>query len=82
MSEAVGTMTTMTDLEKLQIGERVTMRYPSGILQEAVLVDNDDGILNFQFGEFVREPVGPVIDVFLNRRGEWSFGPRRIGRSN
>ena len=42
-------------------GQRVTIRYPSGILQEAVLVNNDDGILNFQFGEFIGEPVGPVM---------------------
>jgi hypothetical protein len=43
-----------TDLENLRIGQRVTMRYPSGILQEAVLLGNDDGILNFQFGGFLR----------------------------
>ncbi len=54
------------------------MRYPSGILQEAVLLDNDDGILNFQFGDFVRESVGPVTDIFLNSRGECSV----IGESD
>jgi hypothetical protein len=41
--------------ENLRIRQRVTMRYPSGILQEAALIGNDDGILNFQFGGFLRE---------------------------
>ena len=66
-----------TDLENLQIGQRMTMRYPSGILQEATLVGNDDGDLNFQFGGFLRESVGPVFDIFLNARGHWSFGERQ-----
>lgn len=69
-----------TDLESLRVGQRVTMRYPSGILQEATLVGNDDGILNFQFGNFVRNPGGPVVDIFLNNQCQWSFGPRRAGR--
>jgi len=30
----------------LRICQRVTMRYPSGILQEAVLIGNDDGIFS------------------------------------
>jgi hypothetical protein len=72
----------MTDLEHLRIGERVTMRYPSGILQQATLLANDDGILNFQFGDFVCDPVGPVVDICVNRCGDWSFGPQRIGISN
>lgn len=40
----------MIDLRSLQVGDRVTMRYPNGILQEAVLVSNDAGMLNFQVG--------------------------------
>jgi len=71
-----------TNLENLRIGQRVTMRYRSGILQEAILVGNDDGILNFHFGNFVRDSVGPVFDIFLNDRGEWSFGLRRPGVLN
>ena len=66
----------MRDLEHLRIVQRVTIRYPSGILQEAVLIGNDDGILNFQFGPFLRECVGRVFDIFLKERGDWSFGPR------
>lgn len=71
-----------TDLESLRIGQHVTMRYPSGILQEATLIGNDDGILNFQFGGFLRESVDPVLDIFLNERGHWSFGPRQPGVLN
>jgi len=71
-----------TDLENLRIGQHVTMRYPSGILQEAILVGNDDGILNFQFGSFLRESVGPVFDISLNERGDWSFGERQPGMFN
>jgi len=71
-----------TDLENLRIGQRVTMRYPGGILQEAILLGNDDGILNFQFGGFLRESVGPVIDISLNERAGWIFGPRQPGMFN
>ena len=71
-----------TDWENLRIGQRVTMRYPSGILQEATLVGNDDGILNFQFGSFLFESVGPVIDISLNERGGWAFGARQPGTFN
>ena len=71
-----------TDLEKLRIGQRVTMRYPNGILQEAVLVDNDDGILNFQFGQLIRESVGPVIDICLDQGRTWAVGTRHSGRRN
>jgi hypothetical protein len=71
-----------TELEDLRIGQRVTMRYPNGILQQATLLGNDDGILNFQFGQFVRKSVGPVIDISVNGRGECSFGPRLPGRLN
>jgi hypothetical protein len=67
-------MSTTIDLDRLWIGERVTMRYPNGMLQD--LVDNNAGILNFQFGRFVCNCVGPVIDIFLNGRGEWSVGPQ------
>jgi hypothetical protein len=59
-----------TDVENLRIGQRVTMRYPSGILQEAVLVANDDSTLNFQFGEFLRDSIGPVFDIFLDEHGK------------
>jgi len=69
-------MSTTIDFDRLWIGERVTVRYPSGVLQEAILVNNDSGILNFQFGRFVCDCVGPVIDIFLNGRGEWSIGPQ------
>jgi hypothetical protein len=68
-----------TDWENLRIGQRVTMRSPSGILQEAVLIGNDDGILNFQFGGFLSESVGPVFDISLNERGDWTFGERQPG---
>jgi hypothetical protein len=71
-----------TDLENLRIGQRVTMRYRSGILQEAILVGSDDGILNFQFGGFLLESVGPVFDISLNERGEVSFGERQPGMFN
>ena len=66
----------MIDLHSLRIGDRVTMRYPNGILQEALLVGNDSGMLKFQFGTFVRDCVGPVVDIFLNGNGEWSVGPQ------
>jgi hypothetical protein len=68
--------------ENLRIRQRVTMRYPSGILQEAVLIGNDDGILNFQFGGFLRESVGPVFDISLNERRDWTFGERQPGMFN
>ena len=71
-----------TDWENVRIGQRVTMRYPSGILQEATLVGNDDGILNFQFGGFLFESVGPVIDISVNERSGWTFGPRQPGMFN
>ena len=71
-----------TDLENLRTGQRVTMRYPNRILQEAVLIRNDHGIFNFQFGEFLRESVGPVFDICLNEHGEWSFGRPRPGMFN
>ena len=71
-----------TDLENLRIGQRVTMRYPSGILQEAILLGHDEGILNFQFGGFLRQSVGPVIDISLNELGSWTFGPRQPGMFN
>ena len=71
-----------TDLEDLRVGQLVTMRYPRGILQAAVLVAKDGGILNFQFGEFLRESVGPVFDICLNEHGEWSFGRPRPGMFN
>ncbi len=71
-----------TDWENLRIGQSVTMRYPSGILQEATLVGNDDGILNFQFGGFLTESVGPVLDISLNERGDWSFDERQPGLFN
>lgn len=63
-------------LQGLRVGERVTMRYPNGILQEAVLIRNDDGMLNFQCGGFVRACVGPIVDLFLNGNGKWSIGPQ------
>lgn len=66
----------MIDLHSLRIGDRVTMRYPNGILQEAFLVSNDSGILKFQFGAFVRDFGGPVVDIFLNESGEWCVGPQ------
>jgi len=66
----------MIDLHSLRIGERVTMRYPNGLLQEAVVVGNDAGMLNFQVGGFVRDCVGPVIDILLNGIGKWSVGPQ------
>ena len=69
-------MDAMIDLHSLRTGDRVTMRYPNGILQEAVLIGNDAGMLNFQFGAFVRSCVGPVIDIFLNGSGGWSVGPQ------
>jgi hypothetical protein len=69
-------MDAMIDLHSLRIGDHVTMRYPNGILQEAVLIGNDEGMLNFQFGAFVRGCVGPVIDIFLNGSGEWCVGPQ------
>jgi len=71
-----------TDWENLRIGQRVTMRYPSGILQEAVLIGNEDGILNFQFGGFRSGSVGPVFDISLNERGDWTFGERQPGMFN
>lgn len=71
-----------TDWENLRIGQRVTMRYPSGILQEATLVGNDDGILNFQFGGFLSESVAPVFDISLNERGDWTFGEHQPGMFN
>ena len=52
------------------------MRYPNGLLQEAVVVGNDAGMLNFQVGGFVRDCVGPVIDILLNGIGKWSVGPQ------
>jgi hypothetical protein len=69
-------MSTTIDLDCLRIGQRVTMRYPNGLLQEAILVDNDAGTMNFQFGTFVCDCVGPVIDLFLNGRGKGSVGPQ------
>ena len=53
---------------------------PERDLARGNLVGNDDGILNFHFGGFVHDAVGPVIDIFLNRHGDWSFGPRAIDR--
>jgi hypothetical protein len=69
-------MGALIDLHGLRVGDRVTMRYPNGILQEAVLVSNGEGLLNFQFGGFVRDWVGPVVDIFLNGAGKWSVGPQ------
>jgi hypothetical protein len=69
-------MDAMIDLHSLRIGYRATMHYPNGILQEAVLIGNDAGMLNFQFGAFVRGCVGSVIDIFLNGSGEWCVGPQ------
>ncbi len=60
----------MIDLHSWRIGDRVTMRYPNGILQEALLVGNDAGMLKFQFGALVRDCVGPIVDIFLNGSGE------------
>jgi len=57
-----------------RIGDRVTMRYPNGLLQEAVVVCDDEGALTFQVGTFVRAFVGPVVDIFLNASGGWSVG--------
>ena len=37
---------------------------------------NDAGMLKFQFGAFVRDCVGPVVDIFLNGSGEWSVDPK------
>ena len=71
-------MSTTIDLDRLRIGERVTMRYPNGMLQEAILVDNDAGILNFQFGRFSCNCVGTLIDIFRDGRGEWSVGPHNL----
>jgi hypothetical protein len=59
----------MINLHSLRIGDRVTMRYPNGILPDA-------GMLNSQFGAFVRGCVGPAFDIFLNGRGEWCVGPQ------
>jgi hypothetical protein len=69
-------MGAVIDLHSLRIGDRVTTRYPNGILQEALLVGYDAGMLKFQFGAFVRDCVGPVVDIFLNGSGEWSVGPQ------
>jgi hypothetical protein len=66
----------MIDLHSLRIGDRVTMRYPNGILQEAVLVGDDAGALTCQFGVSVRDCVAPVVDIFLNGSGEWSVSPQ------
>ena len=65
---------TMIELKTLRIGDRLTMRYPNGILQEALLVDNEAGMLKFQFGAFVPQCVGPFVDIFLNGSAEWSVG--------
>ena len=59
---------------ELRIGDAVTMRYPNGILQAAVLENTAGGSMAFRFGEFLREPVGPVLDIVYNTNGRWSFG--------
>jgi hypothetical protein len=66
----------MIELRGLRIGERVTMRYPNGILQEAFLIRNDEGMLSLQLGGFVHNCVGPIIDIFLNGSGKWRLGPQ------
>ena len=52
------------------------MRYPNGLLQEAVVVSSDAGLVKFQVGAFVCECVGPTLDIFFNGCGGWSVGPQ------
>ena len=54
----------MIDLHRLRAGERVTMRYPSGLLQEAVVVSSDAGLVKLQVGAFVCECVGPTLETY------------------
>lgn len=36
----------------------------------------------FQFGGFLSESVGPVFDISLNKRGDWTFGEHQPGMFN
>jgi hypothetical protein len=67
-------MSATINFNGLGIGDRLTIRYPNGILQEAVLVAKGQGKFNLLFGEFVSDYVGPVVDIFVNGQGEWRLG--------
>lgn len=67
----------MIELHSLRVGDRVTIGYPNGILQEALLVGNDGGRLTFHSGEFVSDCVAPILDMFHKGRGGWGVGSVR-----
>jgi hypothetical protein len=64
----------MIDLHSLRIGERVTMRYPNGLLQEAVLVGNDAGMLNFHVGDSFAIASAPLSIYFSTEPANGAWG--------